>query len=114
MRSSKILFIIILASALSCKKDSPSAGDPLKANAEIVAFRPEKCGCCWGWVIRMDGDTIKADSLPDPDAIGYTIITPIPVYLELGGMKQDCSSLPKTDPVATKSYYSIRKLDRIP
>jgi hypothetical protein len=59
----------------------------------------------------MGTDTIKVDSLPDPDAIGYAVVNPIPVYVELAGMKQDCSSMPSTDPLVTKSYYAVRRLD---
>jgi hypothetical protein len=61
----------------------------------------------------MGTDTIKADSLPNPDAIGYNVVDPIPVYLELAGIKQDCSSMPPTDPLLTKSYYVIKRLDVI-
>ena len=108
----QIVFLsMILAFGSSCKKGSSPLSDDLKANAEIIAFRAEKCGCCWGWVIRMGADTIKADRLPNADAIGYNISTPIPVYIELAGFKQDCSSMPATDPVRTKSYYTVKKLE---
>lgn len=113
MRYRIVSLSIILVFASSCKKDSSPTSDTLKANAEIIAFRPDKCGCCWGWVIRMGVDTIKADSLPNPDAIGYSIVTTIPVYIELAGMKQDCSSMAITDPVVTKSYYAIKKLELV-
>jgi|WetSurMetagenome_2_1015567.scaffolds.fasta_scaffold98876_1 hypothetical protein len=113
MRYYMVLLSIISVLAPSCKKDSPSTSDTLKANAEIIAFRPEKCGCCWGWVIRMGTDTIKVDSLPHTEAVGYNILTPIPVYIELGGMKQDCSSSPNTDPIVSKSYYTIKKLELV-
>ena len=59
MRYNIILLLISLVFVASCKKDSSPTTESLKANAEIIAFRAEKCGCCWGWVIRMGTDTIK-------------------------------------------------------
>jgi len=61
----------------------------------------------------MGADTIKTDSLPNPDVIGYNIVTPIQVYIELAGMKQDCSSMTMTDPIVNKNYYTIRKLELV-
>ena len=114
MRSQILLISVILAFASSCEKESSPTTSIRKANAEIIAFRAEKCGCCWGWVIRiMDVDTIKADSLPNADEIGYNIVTPIPVYIELAGMKQDCSAFSLSDPIIRKSYYRIKKLELI-
>ncbi len=111
MRYQMLLLSIIVLFTSSCNKDSSATSDNLKANAEIIAFRSEKCSCCWGWVIRMGADTIKADSLPNPDAIGYNIVNAIPVYIELAGIKEDCSTLPSTDPIVRKSYYAIKRLD---
>jgi hypothetical protein len=113
MRYNIVLLLISLAFVASCKKDSSPTMEILKANAEIIAFRADKCGCCWGWVIRMGTDTIKVDSFPNPDAIGYNIVTPIPIYIELAGMKQDCSSMSITDPIVNKNYYTIRKLELV-
>jgi hypothetical protein len=111
-------FIIILAlftvCVSSCKHDSSSESSPLKANAEIIAFRSEKCVCCWGWVIRMGADTIKADMLPNSDLVGYNITTPIPVYIELGGIKQLCSAMNTDDPFYRKNYYEVKRLHVIP
>ena len=108
-----ILFVIFIALNSSCNKQSSSPTNTLRANAEIIAFRADKCGCCWGWVIRMGSDTIKVDSLPDIGAIGYNISAPVPVYIELGNIKQDCSSMSAADPVVAKSYYAIKKLEII-
>jgi hypothetical protein len=114
MRNQILWVSVIIACALSCEKDSSPTTSFQQANAEIIAFRAEKCGCCWGWVIRiMDADTIKADSLPNAEVIGYDIVTPILVYIELAEMKQDCSALSLADPIIRKSYYRIKKLEVI-
>jgi hypothetical protein len=114
MRYQMLLILVFLAFGPSCEKGSLSPTGIIKANAEIIAFRAEKCGCCWGWVIRtIDGDTIKADSLPNENVIGYNIVNPIPVYIELAGMKQDCSAFSLADPIIRKSYYRIKKLEVI-
>ncbi len=108
----RIFFIAMCIALLSsCNKETSSPGNAMKANAEIIDFRADKCGCCWGWVIRMGGDTIKVDSLPDIDAIGYNISSPIPVYVELGNIKEDCSSMPAGDQVRAKNYYVLKKLE---
>jgi hypothetical protein len=109
MKHKIIFFMLVLAFTSSCKKGSLPTNSILQPNAEIIAFRPDKCGCCWGWVIRMGADTIKVDSLPDADAVGYNISTPVPVYLELAGLEQDCSSMHAVDPVIAKNYYTVKK-----
>lgn len=113
MRYQVLLLSVVIALSPSCKKESSPANGSLKANAEIIGFKSEKCGCCWGWVIRMGTDTIKVDSLPNVSAVGYDISSPIPIYLELAGVKQDCSAMPAGDPVVTKNYYVIKKLEII-
>ena len=63
-----ILSTVLVLTISSCdKKSQPTNEESQKivANAEIVGFNQEKCGCCWGWVIVMNGDTIKTDSLPN-------------------------------------------------
>lgn len=98
----KILFLcgIIVLMAFGCKKDN-SFVNTIK-NAEIIDFIPEKCYCCWGWIIEVGSDTIKADQLPNQDIIGYEINSPVKVTIEIGGKTIDCPS--------GFDYYEIRKL----
>ncbi len=93
-----ILFVSIYIS--SCEKDNSLVNTT--KNAEIIDFIPEKCYCCWGWVIKVGNDTIKADQLPDPDIIGYEINSPVRVIIEIGERTTDCSS--------GFDYYEIKKL----
>ncbi len=108
MKTLKMLVGLLILSALisSCDND---ADPPYMANAEIIGFNSEKCACCWGWVIRVDSDTIRADELPNSERIGTNITKPIPVYIELGEKKLDCSTI-STNPVNNKSFYKIKQL----
>jgi len=97
---------VLSATVSSCDGDT---NPPILANAEIIGFNSEKCACCWGWVIRVDSDTIRADELPNSERIGTNITKPIPVYIELGEKKLDCSSI-NDDPMNSKSFYVIKQL----
>ncbi len=70
--------------------------------AEIIGFETIKCYCCWGWEIKIGNQIIKADSLPNPSEIGYTIKDPIPVIIETGEIKIKCGDNP--------DYYEIKTL----
>jgi hypothetical protein len=86
---------------LSCDKNDK------EANAQIIAFHAEKCMCCWGWDVKMGNDTIKIDSIPANIPIGYDIINPIPIYIELGPKKYDCSAF------GMHEYFHIKKVEII-
>ena len=107
-----IVAIFIIAMLPSCDPTFEEI-NTIKPNAEIIGFNPDKCVCCWGWIIRMGTDTIKTDSLPKVDQIGFNFITPMPVYIELGRKKMDCSSMQWTNPVNNKDYYAIKRLELI-
>jgi hypothetical protein len=70
--------------------------------AEIVEFITYKCGCCWGWKIKVGDKYLKADKLPDVAKIGYEINTPIPVIIETGKMETYCCN--------NFDYYEIKSL----
>ena len=69
----KMIFLggIIVFTAFGCEKDNSLVNTT--KNAEIIDFISEKCYCCWGWVIKVGSDTIKADQLPNQNIIGYEI-----------------------------------------
>ena len=93
--------MFIVASFLGCEKENDLAN--ITANAQIIDFVPEKCYCCWGWVIKIDSDTIKADELPNSELIGYEITAPINVKIETGKKVIDC-------PSNLFDYYEIKSL----
>ncbi len=98
------VFVLFAVSLSNCENKNSSKGSFENSilNAEIVEFIPEKCGCCWGWKIKVGVHFIKADSLPNVTAIGYTITNPIPVIIETGKIKENCGINP--------DYYEIKSL----
>lgn len=90
-----ILFIIIF----SCEK----LDETIMVNAEIIGFNLNKCNCCWGWIIKIDRDTIKSEYMPE-DAL-YTTHFPVPVKIMVGSKSMDCSNFPEP-----YDYYKIDSL----
>lgn len=107
----KILFVIlsILTIASSCEKNANSH----KSNAEIISFNSEKCLCCWGWTIIIENDTIKADNVLIGETVGYDIINPISVYIELGDKTKTCSTSGFSNPEYLRDFYEIKKIEII-
>lgn len=104
-----IIPVAILFSVLfSCEKNS----NLKQANAKIIGFNKDKCGCCWGWIILIGKDTIKSDDVIIGETIGYEIIEPINVYIELGQKKEVCSSSQSTNLFNNKDYYKINKIEK--
>lgn len=96
----KIILVLLFIYLIGCEKIIIFENS--KFNAEVVRFVSEKCYCCWGWEIKIGDQLIKADSLPDVSIIGYTISKPIPVIIEIGKKKTDCTNKP--------DYYEIKSL----
>lgn len=107
----KFIFIIlsILTISTSCEKNENTQ----TSNAEIISFNPEKCLCCWGWTIIIENDTIKTDDVIIGETVGYEIINPISVYLELGEKIKTCSTSGLINPEYSRDYYEIKKIEVI-
>lgn len=97
--------IIILAILASC--DANKEGSSSAFNAQVIGFNAEKCGCCWGWVIEYNGDTIKTSDDLVGETVGYEISEPIPVFIELGEKQEDCSAASTNNLVLKKDYYKV-------
>lgn len=80
----------------------------IKSNATIIGFNPDKCGCCWGWTIKIGNDTIKSDDAIIGKTIGYKIDNPVNVYTETGSLKQSCSE------VGSYDYYELKHIIKVP
>jgi hypothetical protein len=78
--------------------------DKLESNAQVISFNPEKCGCCWGWTIKMGNDTIKSDDGIIGQRIGFCFNNPMKVYIELGELEKTCSEM------VGRKYYKIRQI----
>ena len=57
------LFLLVIT---GCQKNgSPAAAKETIGNAVITGFSPDKCACCWGWNVEIDGKTYRIDKFPD-------------------------------------------------
>ena len=99
--------LVILFSITSCLNDKDDSNE---IDAQIVGFIALKCGCCWGWEIEIDNDTIKSDNSEILDSFGYEFPAPISVSLKLGDKIQTCSS--GTESYSNKDYYEIESIKR--
>jgi hypothetical protein len=103
-----ILYLAIIAGFIvACEKQD----EMLKGNAEIIGFNPYKCGCCWGWIIKIGNDTIKSDDVIVLDTFGYEINKSIPVYIEVGKKEKDCNAFIGSN--QTKDYYEIKVIKKL-
>ena len=92
-----ILFIILAA---GCEKDDPFADSTQEAS--IVGFYTEKCYCCWGWIIKIGDQTIRAEEIP---GILYTqepTFFPINGKIKIGRKIIECDKYEFDD-----DYYEI-------
>ncbi len=103
MKKMFFVFSILFTTTLffGCEEDDGNK----KSNAEIIDFNPDKCGCCWGWTIKMKYNTIKSnDGEKLGDLAGYDITSSIPVYIEIGDIKNNCTDF---------DYYEVIKIEKI-
>jgi hypothetical protein len=56
-----IVLLIVIFSLTNCEKQNELVNK--KTDAQIVGFVTEKCYCCWGWVIKVGTETIKAEQI---------------------------------------------------
>lgn len=81
--------------------------EKLKSNAKIIDFNPDKCGCCWGWTIKIGNDTIKSDDKIIGKTVGYNRDYPVDIYVEKGDLEQTCSDMVGFD------YYKLKTIIKI-
>ncbi|NTW33899.1 MAG: hypothetical protein HGB12_15000 [Bacteroidetes bacterium] len=99
------LFSIIFISFKNNFTLSSTQVESQKLDGEIIGFDPLKCGCCWGWIIKIGNDTIKADNLPNKEIIAGIIDIPIKVKIELGEKLNRCTH--------DYHYYEIKYIEII-
>lgn len=105
MRRICALLILSLIVCISCNKFDAK----IKSNATIIGFNPNKCYCCWGWIIKTGNDTIKSDNIIIGETIGYDIHYPVNVYIEIGELESKCSDLG----FSNLDYYKVIKIEMI-
>jgi hypothetical protein len=112
MKNLKFIFLLIVIFSLTnCeKKEKTEASKEIvdltnkTADAQIIDFVLYKCGCCWGWVIKVGNDTIKTEHLPDLNP-SENIVYPINGKITIGSKTTDCSQSPYK---RWYDYYEIK------
>jgi hypothetical protein len=74
-------------------------------DAQIIDFVLYKCGCCWGWVIKVGNDTIKTTQIPDLNPSENTVY-PINGKITIGSKTTDCSKFAYK---AWYDYYEVKE-----
>ncbi|MCU0362888.1 MAG: hypothetical protein MUD02_05000 [Bacteroidales bacterium] len=82
------LSVIILIFITDCGEEKLTAAD--FRTSQIIGFDTEKCFCCWGWIIKVGTDTIKADYIPGLKITENTVF-PIDARISIGNRTTDCS-----------------------
>ncbi len=96
------LFSLVL---LSCERQIDLVNNT--TDAQIIGFVPEKCYCCWGWVIKVGTETIKTEYIPDLSPSENTVF-PIDVRITIGNKTIDCSDR-VIDNGGFPDYYEIKE-----
>jgi hypothetical protein len=99
-RMNKIIFLLATVIFLSaCSKNAnhesavvASDNSSAKATGTITGLNPDKCACCWGWLVDIDGTQYKFDKIPEGSPLNVNNITyPLNVKIEWKETEGDCS-----------------------
>jgi hypothetical protein len=100
-----IVLLILLLSITNCEKEEELVNRT--TDAQIVGFVTEKCYCCWGWVIKIGTETIKAEQIPTLYPSENTVF-PIKARITIGSKTIDCSNR-TIDMTKMPDYYEIKE-----
>ena len=100
---SVVIVLIILFLFTDCEKKDELANKT--TDAQVIGFVTEKCFCCWGWVIKVGTDTIKAEQIPTLNLSESTEF-PINARITIGLRTIDCSG-------QMADYYEIKEFTKI-
>ena len=89
MRQTGIIVLLLIIWSLSSYTIPPRVQLEEKRRGEVIGFDMFKCGCCWGWIIKVDSDTIMADKLPNK-SIPSKFEEPFPVDIVVGKKQDRC------------------------
>lgn len=76
------------------EKSAVSASDnsSVKTTGTITGMNPDKCACCWGWLVDIGGKQYKFDKIPEGSSLNVNNITyPLNVKIEWKDAGGDCS-----------------------
>ena len=104
-----IVLLIVIFSLTNCEKQTELVNTT--TDAQIVGFVTEKCYCCWGWVIKVGTETIKAEQIPNLNP-SENLIFPIKAWITIGSKTIDCSDR-TIDMTKLPDYYEIKEFTLI-
>lgn len=96
----KIIFVLVAIIFLSaCSKNAnhesavlASYNSSVKVIGTITGLNPDKCACCWGWLVDIGGKQYKFDKIPENSPLNVNNITyPLQVKIEWKETEGDCS-----------------------
>ena len=99
------IVLIFLFALTNCEKQTELVNKT--TDAQIVGFVTEKCYCCWGWVIKVGDETIKAEQIPTLNPSENTVF-PIKARITIGSKTIDCSNR-TIDMTKMPDYYEIKE-----
>jgi hypothetical protein len=100
-----IVLLIVIFSLTKCEKHNEFVNKT--TDALIVGFVLEKCYCCWGWVIKVGTETIKAEQIPNLNP-SENLVFPIKGRITIGSKTIDCSNR-TIDMTRLPDYYEIKE-----
>ena len=100
-----LTLLVLIFSVTNCEKKNEIVNST--TDAQIVAFVTEKCYCCWGWVIKVGEETIKAEQIPTLSP-AENIVFPINARITIGSKTIDCSNR-TIDMTKMPDYYEIKE-----
>jgi len=86
---------------IACSKPEPVEPG---YNAEVISYDGRKCYCLYGWMIVMGNDTILSTSDYLRQKVGYDIVEPVKVNIQI--VEQDDFCKYKYCEVIEKTYIS--------
>ncbi|HRI22124.1 MAG TPA: hypothetical protein PLA68_14275 [Panacibacter sp.] len=92
MKRNILMLLIIAMAASACKKDKqPGVKDSVGI---ITSMSSEKCACCWGWNITIDGKNYRFDKIPPASSLDLeNIIFPATVNIEWQDLHSSCDGI---------------------
>jgi hypothetical protein len=100
-----IVLLTVIFALTNCEKQTELVNKT--TDAQIVGFVTEKCYCCWGWVIMVGKETIKAEQIPNLNPSENTVF-PMKVRITIGQKTTDCSDR-TIDMTQMPDYYEIKE-----
>lgn len=100
-----IVLLSVIFALTNCEKQTELVNQT--TNAQILGFVSEKCYCCWGWVIKVGKETIKAEQIPNLDLTENNVF-PIKVRITIGQKTINCSDR-TIDMTPMPDYYEIKE-----